>query len=291
MALPLIAVLAILALWSVYWLVAFTLAQSGFASERQRLSARGVTLTCANESWGGFPFRFEYECEGLGLADPQGNSARSARVLAVAQAYAPWTVILFADGPSSVTLQGQPEATVQHDRIIASLNLRSPQQPIATAELRHVAIDQIATVDSALISYRRTSRTSEDLAIEATHLAITLVGQPSLVFDSLSADVNLEKRSAITLHRSVAVLGKVTASASGTGSLDAKRRPQGQLDITLSNPAEAARMAALFLGLSPDNQSAIAAALTLVGGKATLVAKDGVLSLGHFPLATLPPLK
>ena len=60
---PLAAVLLLLAGWSAYWFIAETTARRMAETRRSELAATGTRLTCGSESWGGYPFRFEFVCD------------------------------------------------------------------------------------------------------------------------------------------------------------------------------------------------------------------------------------
>ena len=60
---PLAGMILLGALWCGYWFIAFVSAKELVQAKRQEFLNRGLQLDCAHESWGGFPFRFEFQCE------------------------------------------------------------------------------------------------------------------------------------------------------------------------------------------------------------------------------------
>lgn len=291
MALPLIAVVALLALWSGYWFVAMHFARLKAAEERAKLAAQGVNLVCDSENWGGYPFRFEFSCTQPRLTLGDGTRAAASRLEALAQAYMPWHVMLLLDGPTALTPRGQPSLEARHGRAVASINLRSPNEPVVIAETRNLEVKGLGTAQHALLSYRqRGGGTREDAAVDASVVTVTLPGRPPVSFDRITADATAEARQSFTLRSAQATSGTLTLQATGAATLDAERRPQGQVEASLNDPAAAAKLIAAIAGLTAEQQNAVTTALALFGGKATLTARDGVLSLGPLPIAKLQPL-
>lgn len=290
MALPLLAVLALLVLWTIYWFIASHIVKSNVDDERAKLANEGKTLTCSHETWGGYPFRFEVICDQPRLDLGNGVAVQSLKLQALAQAYDPGHVIALLDGPTILTIPEQPAITIQHDQVIGSYVASPTKGDIATVEFRNVVAKPIGKLDAAVASARKRSDDLQDFALNVTGLTITTGSDQTLAVDSLAADATLTDQTTLTLSSSEATLGTLKATAQGSIMRDATNRPAGTLAIALSDPAQAAMIAAKSLKLTPEQQSAITAALTLMGGKANLVAKDGQLSLGPFPITQLPPL-
>jgi hypothetical protein len=59
---PVIAVLVLAVLWSIYWFIAIGVAERTAVAQRQQLASQGLTISCTSEAWGGYPFRFEFRC-------------------------------------------------------------------------------------------------------------------------------------------------------------------------------------------------------------------------------------
>lgn len=290
MALPLLAVLALLALWTIYWFIASGIVQSSVADERAKLASEGKTLTCAHEVWGGYPFRFEVTCDQPRLTLENGIAVQSIKLQALAQAYDPGHVIALLDGPTTLNIPDQPTVTIQHDQVIASYVASQTKGDIGTAEFRNVMAEPFGKIEAAVASVRKRSDDLQDFALNVTRLTVATGSDQPITVDSIAADATLTNQTTLTLNSSEATLGTLKATAEGSITRDATNRPAGTLAIALSDPAQAALIAAKTLKLTPEQQSAITAALTLMGGKANLVAKDGQLSLGPFPITTLPPL-
>ena len=129
MLLPLAAVLLLALLWSIYWFLAAGYAKDRFAEERTRLEAQGVTLACQSESWGGYPFHFEFTCSSPVVKVRDRGEITSAKVLLTALAYAPNQIVALLDGPSTVTRNGDQPITANHQRAIAAITFARDRNP------------------------------------------------------------------------------------------------------------------------------------------------------------------
>src|SRR5690242_20688488 len=94
MLIPLGAVLLLAIGWSIYWSVAIEKAKAVTLERRASLAQNGITLSCNTESWAGYPFRFEYQCSGFTVTQQGRLAVSGSQLIAVAQAYNPWHVIV-----------------------------------------------------------------------------------------------------------------------------------------------------------------------------------------------------
>ena len=104
---PLITVLVLWGAWSGIWMFMSATAQNMAADWREKAGKRGLSVTCAEENWGGYPFRIEIRCKQLKLLRTrQGRETeiRSGAVTAVAQVYKPWHIILELAPPLNLSL-------------------------------------------------------------------------------------------------------------------------------------------------------------------------------------------
>ncbi len=87
---PLILVLLLAVGWSVFWLTASTKAMGVVDQVLAREKARGLEITCADRSIGGYPFKFLLDCTSLKITQqtPSGEIKLTAsRLVAVVRAY------------------------------------------------------------------------------------------------------------------------------------------------------------------------------------------------------------
>lgn len=138
MLMPLFTVLLLWGIWSVVWYVISFTAQDKFADWRVKSAAKGLSLTCSNESWGGYPFRIEIACEGFQLQKKNKASRIGLsfqRVDAVAQAYKPWHIIFKLTAPLTMDVSrgtGPATTTVvkaEHEPSLASVVLKDRKNP------------------------------------------------------------------------------------------------------------------------------------------------------------------
>ena len=70
---PLAGMILLSIVWCGYWFIAFSGAKELVQAKRLEFAGKGMELNCASESWGGFPFRFEFQCETASLQFTHGN--------------------------------------------------------------------------------------------------------------------------------------------------------------------------------------------------------------------------
>ncbi|HEX7107708.1 MAG TPA: DUF2125 domain-containing protein, partial [Aestuariivirga sp.] len=166
---PLAGMILLGALWCGYWFIAFTGAKELVLAKRQEFLNRGVQLDCANENWGGFPFRFEFQCQAASVQFTQANKAydiKSANILAVAQAYNPFHVLLLVDGPSSIN-----EVELTHERALISVAVNGSDDLDVSSEVAKVNAPGLFSVDQ-LNFYGRRINGKLDLAANTDGLTV-----------------------------------------------------------------------------------------------------------------------
>ncbi len=138
MLMPLLTVLLLWGAWSGAWYVISLTADEKFAEWREKSATKGLTLTCNEEKWGGYPFRIEVVCEGFKL-QRKNEASRLAlsfrQVHAVAQAYKPWHIIFKLTAPLELDVSrgtGPATATLvkaEHEPSLASVVLKDRRNP------------------------------------------------------------------------------------------------------------------------------------------------------------------
>ncbi len=87
---PLILVLLLAAGWSVYWMTASSKAMEFIDQVLAREQEKGLEISCADRSIGGYPFKFLLDCTGLKVVEqtPSGQiSLTASRLVVVVRAY------------------------------------------------------------------------------------------------------------------------------------------------------------------------------------------------------------
>lgn len=290
MVLPLAAVTAVAVLWSAYWVMALQAARGEFARERAKQAEKGIALKCGEESWGGYPFRFEYRCANP-VATRDGQLALAATELrAVAMAYKPWHVIAFLAGPTGITVPGRPPLQVTHDPAQASVILQSASSARLTININAVNADGLLQARNILISARTSDMRQADYDISATALRLAPPGLPTLSADTFTSQGTISNAQILVIKSATLQQGDLSLSAGGQVELDELRRPKVQITIKTNN---AARLLALLRDayqLSEQEQSAFAALLAVAGNQLTLTANDGQLFAGPLKVGDLQPL-
>lgn len=95
--------------WSAFWFFASSQLADAIEGWRLREARAGRAYTCASQEIGGYPFRFELRCDGVGLTltSVTPNAIVSAQsMLAVAQVYDPTLMIVELTGPARVSSGG-----------------------------------------------------------------------------------------------------------------------------------------------------------------------------------------
>lgn len=290
MVLPLAGVLTLLVIWSIYWFVAQTIAHREFEQQRQQLAALGQQLTCTTESWGGYPFRFEFGCDAPRADFKNSASLSAAKLQAVALAYRPWQILALLDGPTTVAVPTLAPITIRHDRALASLTLSSRSGGIATAEVSNIQATGIAKANRLVASIRTEDQVQFDAAIEGTGLDITTEIGTHIAIDSLTAQGTLTGDRVFVLKAAQAKQGDLALTASGQVSLDAQRQLTGQIVVKANDAARLVTVAGDALKLSDQARAALGAMIQLSGNQITFTAGDGQLFAGPVKIADLDPL-
>ena len=108
-AIMLFAMLALIGGWTGFWFYAAGRAQETIDGWRAREAQSGRVYSCGTQTLGGFPFRFEVDCEQV-TVDLRGETppleVKAGRVLAAAQIYDPTLLVSEFSGPLTVAPQG-----------------------------------------------------------------------------------------------------------------------------------------------------------------------------------------
>lgn len=292
MFLPLGIVLLLAVLWSGYWFVASGTTRDRLAAERSRLAEQGITLSCTQEDWGGYPFHFEFSCSSPVLTSTGQAEMRSGKLLLVALAYAPWQVAALLDGPTTVMAPGLPPTKVTHQRALASVTLDGKGQPSYSLELPAVSVPELGTAGRLALFTRPAASGGTDIALQASTVSYRPPGKPAMNIDDASLLGTLQPDQSFRLDKFEARQGQLRYWGSGTLALDAQHRLSGQIDTETNDAKALLALVAPLLGLSDNKLANLRTMLGLLGNdaKAPIIAKDGTLFLGPFQIAELKPL-
>ena len=294
MFLPLGIVLLLALCWSIYWFVAIGFAKQRFAAERLHLSTQGITLSCSEENWGGFPFRFEYGCSTPGFIFDGRIEIQPSNLLVVALAYAPWQAVALIDGPTRIRAAGTDPDHVEHGRAIAALTLDRTGTASLSAEVGDVIIPALGSLEK-LTLHTRPSPLPEggtDIAITVIRPSCEVPGEPAFSLDQASFLGTLQSGRKLAVERVELQQGSVRYWGSGLLSLDSENRISGKLDTETNNTTALLDGVAPYLRFTEQQRAGLQTMLGVLGNEAkvSLIATDGALYLGPFRMAVLPPL-
>ena len=302
---PLIGMILLSTLWCGYWFIAFEGAKELVQAKRLEFKSQGLQLNCANESWGGFPFRFEFQCEGALLQFAQANKTndiKSVTMLAVAQAYNPFHVLLLIDGPSTVN-----GVELTHERALISVTVNGSDNLDVSSEVAKVNAPGLFSADQ-LNFYGRKINGKLDLAANTEGLTVL---DPSLTISITKAAI-IAQTNASLLKQPYAVIaagepleisslkisqGPVDLTAQGKIFLDPLHRLAGTLSSQTNDIDGLMKLIAPLLALNEEDSAAIRNLVSPAGTdpatkttKADFTASDGALYWGLLKLADLQPL-
>jgi hypothetical protein len=302
---PLAGLILLSALWCGYWLIAFVGAKELIQAKRLEFANRGMQLDCTNESWGGFPFRFEFQCQGASLQFAQANKTydiKSVTMLAVAQAYNPFHVLLLIDGPSRVS-----GVELTHERALISVTVNGGDNLDVSSDVAKVNAPGLFSANQ-LNFYGRKINGKLDLAVNTEGLTVL---DPSLPISITRAAI-IAQTNASLLKQPYAVVaagepleisslkisqGPVELSAQGQIFLDPQHRLAGRLSSQTNDIDGLMKLIAPLLALNDEDSAAIKNLVSLAGTdpatkttKADFTARDGALYWGLLKLADLQPL-
>jgi hypothetical protein len=128
----LLLVAALFGGWSWFWYAATDKAQATVEGWRAREAKAGRIYACGSESVGGYPFRFEMNCDAAsalleGSQPPLEIKARG--ILVAAQVYQPTLLISEFRGPLTVAAPGQPPHLVVNWKLAQSSVRGTPAAP------------------------------------------------------------------------------------------------------------------------------------------------------------------
>lgn len=114
---PFAVVVVLAGLWSAFWFYAAATARAAIADWQEQETKLGRAYSCAAQTFGGYPFRFEMRCTdaGVELRTAQPPLVLKAKdVVVVAQIYQPTLLIAEITGPLTIAEPGRPVSLVAY---------------------------------------------------------------------------------------------------------------------------------------------------------------------------------
>ncbi|MCA3554273.1 DUF2125 domain-containing protein [Aestuariivirga sp.] len=292
MFLPLAIVLALALLWSVCWFIASGIAKQRFAATRANLAAQGLTLACGEESWGGYPFHFEFTCPSPKLSWNGSFELHAAHLLMVTLAYAPWQIAALVDGPTM--LRGPVTATteIKHQRALAAVTFGRDGQPSFSAELPAASAAGVGQAGKLMLFTRPSVAGATEIAFDASQVTFQPTGKPPVTLDTATLRGTLNADRSLRIDKIELQQGQLRCWGSGTLTLEPEHRVSGRIDAETNDIRALLAAAGPQLGLSDSQLANLRMMLGLLGNDARvpIIARDGVLYLGPFEVTELKPL-
>ena len=293
MLLPLIAVVILGLAWSVYWFIASSMVQKVMAERRAELAEGGHRLACAAETWSGFPFRFEFDCDAPVVTDAAARTAHASRLRAVTMAYNPWHVLLLLDGPTTLSRSGAQSLTVKHQGILASLKFRDfASDPDVSIEIPKLDVVGWFQADEVLIHTRPEPENALGVALSARKTNYQPEGRPPLSVEAGSLFGTIRRDGILAVSKIELQEGSTIYQGQGEVGLDADRRIAGTLATETNDFDGLMRILEPHLHMTPQQLAGFKTMMGLLGqnAQASIIAKDGQLYIGPFKVAELFPV-
>jgi hypothetical protein len=282
---PLLLVVVLALLWTAYWFVAFAKAREIVARERQAMAAQGTTLDCVRETWGGFPFRFEFLCDAPKISHG-GSAIRLERLLAVALAYNPKQVAVLLDGPTTITVSAGSAATVLHRRALASVTFDKDWRPHYSADVPEIVVPDV------LRAARLVVNASSDIALAIDRLHIDPPNRPALEIGRSVLKARLVADRYLDVEHIELSQGGVSYWGTGSIGLDRQNRIVGRLATETNDLDALLTIVAPHFRLSDQERSSVRLVFGLLGqnARAAIVASEGSIFIGPYRVGELAPL-
>jgi hypothetical protein len=125
---PLAMVIILAVCWSGFWYYAFNQSRQRYDTWEVRARQSGLSLECAQQSWGGYPFRVEMRCDAAQFSrtgDGTDIFLASRNITALTQVYSPKLVVIQFTGPTNLDINtsagGGISVAAGHDPALASV--------------------------------------------------------------------------------------------------------------------------------------------------------------------------
>ncbi len=346
--------------WSWFWFSATGKVQAAVEGWRAREAKAGRIYACGSEGFGGYPFRFELNCDNasaLFKSNQPPLELKANGIIVAAQIYQPDLLISEFHGPLTIAAPGQPPSLVVNWKLFQTSVRGTPARPERVSLVFDKPMIDVMTsgvartllrADHAEIHGRMVEGSISDRPVieVALRLSQALAPDfPAAAVQPVDATVDTVLRGladfspkpwhesfremqanggSIEVTQARMQQGETTAIGSGSVSINANGRLQGQLQMTVAglepflktigaekmvqNSAAVDKLAGALDRLAPGLGSVarqqvganISAGINMIGQPSTLDGKpavtlplrfdDGRVFLGPVPLGGTPAL-
>jgi hypothetical protein len=311
------ALAVLIIVWCVYWFLALSQSKHEVARRIEALRSDGLKIDCTNSRWTGFPFRIHLSCSPLtieGLGPSAGSKLTVPTVQFVAQAYDLRRVIALANSALAVGDRSDELLRFTYTKAVAGYTRGEPDELSLYVE---DLADGTYFTAGKLNSHFRLERMSPPLtqvalASDAVTFMLPNHGRQTLDAVALEGTIRwndgpntvslLRLRdwsdlagSSFDLQRVVARSQDIYLEGKGRLALDSDGQLQGKLALMIENLDLLLEQLMVTGVLSKDETEAGSSLLSFLGGenrrvKLDLKIEHGVVYLGPFKLARIPPL-
>jgi len=264
----LLLVLLVAGGWTAFWYYAQQKAQATLDGWQAREAKAGRLYACGSQSLGGFPFRFELQCDGASATISSANpplELKTPGILVAAQVYQPTLLISEFTGPLTVGETGQPPNIVASWKLAQSslrglpgapervslvfddpaINRANPAEPILQA--KHIEIHGRMLEGSA------NDRPVIEIALRSEKLSAPVAGAMAVVPIDAEIDVVLrglkdfspkpwpqrfreiqQAGGTIEIRSARVQQGDTVAVGSGTATINEHGKLDGQINLTVA---------------------------------------------------------
>lgn len=309
----LIGIVVVIAAYTAAWHYAANVVVERVNAGIAGANGNGRRANCENAQVRGYPFRIGVFCHSVLYEDARAGLGFHARAFrSAAQIYAPRHVVAELDGPATVQAPGFNALDIGWSTLRASVRLASPLPERLSVEGRDIRLafdepgggtPQIARAATAEL-HMRPAGDDADLAARFGNLEIGSAALSDVYLPPLSGLVDvvlkdgvssppvgsLRGRSGIIRSAVISVDDDTGVTLRGPVAVDEAGLVDAELEVTLRNPRELARV----LGdAMPESRQQIELGLSAFGSdEATLPLRvvKGEVSLGFLSLGFIPPL-
>lgn len=314
------------AAWIAYWNLAANTARDRLAAWVAQQNARGAQTSYAGVTTQGFPVLLRLQIADASYAAEGGGwRATTPRLDLHVNLVNPSHLMLDTQAPIEITRDDGSRSILDADALLMSL--RAQDDALAEARIEADALtldnpaeDGVLSVEKLIMGLRPDPRGDGafQLSFDATNLKLA---RPARAFEGFGQDI-ASLRTATVIENAAALArqgdddplqpwrdaggrlrfeaialswGDLEASGAGEAALDAQRRVQGRLELTLPRPAPALAAFAQSPSLDDDARNAVrvfAVGYAISGDEVLLDidARDGVLYVEGAPARQLDPL-
>lgn len=289
---PFAALLLLFGLWSGYWCYAQAHVRFELIGEREKLAARGFEISCQRESWGGYPFRFEYSCNKPVLRLSAEAEASAGSLLLLAQAYDPKHVVGIAEGPTRLQLSQGRQIEARYDRAVASLILHAGRPFRISGEVSKVSVADAFSATHLEFHGRPAASGATDIAVDGEAIRLTGSGEPPLLIDQIQMRARLTPNGTFEIQSMLLRAGSTELTGRGSLNLDTLYRLSGQINATTNDVEGLLRLAEPHLDIHDREKATLRALLSLLNKNTSIAisARNGELFIGPIKVAELVPL-